>query len=957
MTFETADGCAPAGDIMNRAAQYHVNELELSSADGSAATIWRIQPNGVRHAVMVVDERIRRRPEKISFCVKNLSKCGVQFAVEVHELGWIPKRENCALPWRLGKNQTVDAGMEKTLSFSFADAQWPERKIPEKPRFPIGAIIIIVEGLEDNAPHMLRLGRLTIHYPPPADPRVAELSCPPVITASRTAIFGVRLDGNPAAAETLDLEIRRGNWIVWRTRLNPTERERLHWGKADVERAIPWFLSAGEATVGLAADGYRVAGPEAKTVIENDISPELPTAERKAHNGRPTFFLNGKPTGWQGYSSYDYQPGSVDEFGRNGANVFCVPCCAGKHVHHCASASNWIAPDRFDFGQIDERVSFSLDANPDGIIFLRVSLALPPFWTQTNKDELVCAYTEKGVMIWEEGGATRVGSLASEVWRRDQERAARELIRHCRKQPWACRLAGIWITGEVTEEWFAWGCNDGVYCDYSKPNRQQFERVISGMGIPRPADSVIPSPEERKAPGLDIYPDTPSGRAAALYNGYYSELTSETICHFAQVVKEETDGRCLVGCFCGYVIQLAGESRQATSGNFALRRLIDDPNVDFLAGIPLHDFRNLTQGYNPHVSATESMQAAGKFYCNENDLFSWLHNFIWHTLYDEKDPRRGAILMHRRECASDAVRGTMAQKFSLATSWHRDDRLQEDFARQARILSNSINLDRTPVEEIAFVVDDTSFAWTPPETMLLNATHKRLLYHAGRTGAPVGVWLFSDLDKLPDRVKFVVVAHAPAARRTDVAKLQSLLEKGGRCVLAVGPVGLVDPEKARREPSAPSEALGLPIRIADDPLPGVMKLRSDGSIITSIQPVRPGAYADCDGQIIYENGLTAMATRELADGGRLVWCGLPPLSTSLLRNWIEAAGVHCYAPAEYFVHASRAIVSITAPSEGPAALRWPRKVEVCDLFDGWTGRGAEMTCNFEAGQTRLFEIR
>jgi hypothetical protein len=67
--------------------------------------------------------------------------------------------------------------------------------------------------------------------------------------------------------------------------------------------------------------------------------------------------------------------------------------------------------------------------------------------------------------------------------------------------------------------------------------------------------------------------------------------------------------------------------------------------------------------------------------------------------------------------------------------------------------------------------------------------------------------------------------------------------------------------------------------------------------------------------------------------------------------------VHCYAPPEFTVHASRELVAITAPAAGEATLRWPGRVQVRDLFDGWSAAGAEFACPFAAGQTRLFAVR
>ena len=64
--------------------------------------------------------------------------------------------------------------------------------------------------------------------------------------------------------------------------------------------------------------------------------------------------------------------------------------------------------------------------------------------------------------------------------------------------------------------------------------------------------------------------------------------------------------------------------------------------------------------------------------------------------------------------------------------------------------------------------------------------------------------------------------------------------------------------------------------------------------------------------------------------------------------------MHCYAPAGYFVHASRELVSATSPVKAEVVLHWPEKCSTVDMFDGWRGSGVDTPCPFAAGQTRLF---
>jgi hypothetical protein len=859
-TFEMR-ACSPGEGIFERAAQFAVSEMTLVKRNGGWTTRWRIRSKGASVAALSAEcPMIRREPRSVSFRVLNNSPKPISIKVQYAEYPWHPGSADQALAWELSEDQKVEAMQERTVEFRFADAHWPDRTEPAKPRYP-GVMRLYVVGLEKDADYELYLNDYTFHYSPAADLQVTALGC----KLSGNAIeCDVRAEGR-VADRTLDLEIRQDPWVIWRMRLTPEEVSELAKGRCLVRRTVPFHLPPGSATVGLVADGYRVDGPTTSIRIENDRHPELPKIERRLHNGRPTLFVNGKPFAWSGYQCTDFQPGNIGDFGRSGTRVFGIQCDLGRY---CPK------PGEYDYGSVDEQVATALAANPNAMIFLAINLRLPPIWDQTHEDDLVRIATDSGTLIWEEGTGNRVGSLASEAWQRDQELELRKLLRYCKSQPWANRLLGMWLMGEVTAEWFAWGSNDKQFADYSRLNEERFGKPI-------------PPPKVRDPSGYDFYPEP----AAPAYNQYYADLTAETISRLARAAKDEMGGRTLVAVFYGYLIQLAGEFRGPIGGNFALERVLKDPNVDVIGGVPLHNFRDFVNGYSVYISATESILAAGKLYCDSNDLFSWLHPLHWYREYDPQNPRNGAIEMQRRETANNVVHGAANEWFSLMASWHHDVGLQADFARQNRVMQESLEYDRTPTEEIAFVVDSSTFGWACPQSEYLRLTNTELLFHCGRIGAPVGVWLLSDLDRLPDRIKFVVIACADFARPEDIGKLKRLIEKGSRTILIVG-----DPK---------------PIDVSE---------------------------------------------RSLSNGGRLIWRNKPPLSTEQMRQWAQEAGVHFYAPQEYFVYSSKELVSVTSPKAGEVRLTWPKKVVIRDLFDGWEGSGREIACPFDAGQTRLFAV-
>lgn len=875
-TFEMR-ACSPGEGVFERASAFAVNEMELVQRDGGWSTRWRIRSNGASVAALSAEcPMIRREPGSVSLRVFNNSAKPISIKAQYAEYPWHPGSADQALAWELGEDDKVEPMQERTVEFRFADARWPERTTPAKPRYP-GVMRLYVVGLEKDADYELYLNDYTFHYPPAPEMRVSRIECPAVVRPGEAAEFVVACQTGPTGPT--DLEVSHGPWVIWRIRLTENEVADLTKGRCIVRRSVPSYLRSGTASVGLVADGYRVEGPTASIRVVNDSRPELPKIERRLHNGRPTLFVNGKPFPWTGYQCTDFQPGNAGDFGRSGTAVLGIQCDLGRY---CPK------PGEYDYGSVDEQVATALAANSNAMIFLAINLRLPPVWDQTHEDDLVRIATDSGTLVWEEGTGNRVGSLASDAWQRDQGMELRKLLSYCKPQPWANRLLGMWLMGEVTAEWFAWGSNDKQFADYSRPNQERFGKPI-------------PAPKVRNPSGHDFYPE-PSSPA---YNQYYADLTAETISRLARAAKDEMGGRTLVAVFYGYLIQLAGEFRGPIGGNFAVERVLKDANVDVIGGVPLHNFRDFLNGYSVYISATESILAAGKLYCDSNDLFSWLHPLHWYREYEPPNPRNGAIQMQRRETANNAVHGAGNEWFSLMASWHHDSGLQADFAKQNRVMREALAYDRTPTEEIAFVVDESTFAWACPESEYLRLTNTQLLFHCGRTGAPVGVWLLSDLDRLPDRIKFVVIACANAARSEDIGKLKKLIEKGGRTILAVGAPGLIDPVTGVRNPKAVSDLLGLPV----------------------------------------------------GNGGRLIVRDEPPLSTEMLAQWAQEAGVHFYAPQEYFVYSSRELVSMTSPQGGEVKLTWPKDVLIRDLFDGWEGSGREIACPFDAGQTRLFSVR
>ena len=87
-----------------------------------------------------------------------------------------------------------------------------------------------------------------------------------------------------------------------------------------------------------------------------------------------------------------------------------------------------------------------------------------------------------------------------------------------------------------------------------------------------------------------------------------------------------------------------------------------------------------------------------------------------------------------------------------------------------------------------------------------------LLFEAAKTGRPVSTWILEDIDKIPERVKFIMVSFAFAAKPGNIEKLRRVIEQGGRTILVIGAPGYIDPTNGNRSIERVSRLLELPLR-------------------------------------------------------------------------------------------------------------------------------------------------
>jgi len=190
----------------------------------------------------------------------------------------------------------------------------------------------------------------------------------------------------------------------------------------------------------------------------------LPRSEVRPHGGVPTLFVDGKPLTGLSYMTYRPDGKYFREFGEAGVHLYSFSSTPSESGYGLAPTA-WVAPDRFDFSDLDRRANLVLEADPEAWFFPRLYLASPRWWDDLHPDDLVTYDPGDGKPVpFFHGGVResgkRVASWASRAWRDDTAKALRELIRHVEASPYGDRVIGYHLASGTTEEWMQWGSNE-----------------------------------------------------------------------------------------------------------------------------------------------------------------------------------------------------------------------------------------------------------------------------------------------------------------------------------------------------------------------------------------------------------------------------------------------------------------------------------------------------------------
>lgn len=406
---------------------------------------------------------------------------------------------------------------------------------------------------------------------------------------------------------------------------------------------------------------------------------------------------------------------------------------------------------------------------PDALVLPRLIFSPPMSWERVHPDAMT---------LYADGETGDVSFASREFWEGDADQALRAAVEHVAEGPHAARVFGFYL------EHAEWLYEKGRGYDVSPANETRFrvwlrERYDGNEVTLRAAwhDGAVtfddaPIPAFPPPPGNTLF-FGPRETRWSDFHEYSSDVCAQTIVRLGKAVKEASGGRSVVAVSYGYTLEI----NRAASGHYALRQILDSPNVDILTG-PISYSGRTPGGSATFPAPIDSLTLAGKLWVSEDDSKTYLAGETPDT-YNPKIPTlEGTRAVHARNFGAALARGTGISWMDLwGEGWLDDAEIWKGIA-YLRNVADAIAARRhspdskgLPEPDVAVIVDEQSFFGVRSDEFLLGHLVAQQRDALLRSGANIGFYLLSDLLKPefpagPKLLLFLNAYHIPNGVRS-----------------------------------------------------------------------------------------------------------------------------------------------------------------------------------------------
>lgn len=624
----------------------------------------------------------------------------------------------------------------------------------------------------------------------------------------------------------------------------------------------------------------------------------------------------------------------------------------------------WPAPgEDADWSATDNACEQVLRANPKALLLPRFGADPPDWWRKAHPEDN---------MTWEDGSHLLHAVVASPRYRREAAARVAALVEHFEIK-YGDHMAGYHPCGQNTGEWFYQNTWETLLNGYAPADttawrawlRQRYKTdaaLRNSWHDPNAtlSNAAVPTPAQRRASPTGILRDPATQKPLIDFAEFQQQAMADLVCELAHAVREASHGRKLVVFFYGYLFEF-GPIRlgPSTCGHYALRRVLDCPDIDVLCS-PISYFDRGIGGSAPAMTAAESVALAGKMWLFEDDTRTYLGSGEFPGKYDGAKDIAETQTMLLRNVAQEATRNFATWWMDLGmTGWFNDTRMWDEMKRLAPVDRLFVDKPIPYRPQVAAVIDERSMlvtsasAWRVTEPGIYQV--RRPL---ARMGAPYGQYMLDDVVRGRVHSKLYVFLNAWQLSSTQRKALLANTRKACR-VWCYAP-GLYEGD--RSSPEAMRELTGFrlvrvsPAKAWATPtdLGRQLGFRTSFGVEGPVTPLFAVDDATpAETLATYPDGMAAVALRKTATGWSL-FVGAPGLTSDLLRIGARKAGVHLFTETDCNVYANGPIVALHAAQDGPVTLDTGHRGAVHDALTGnFVADGPRITLPMKKGDTRV----
>ena len=578
-----------------------------------------------------------------------------------------------------------------------------------------------------------------------------------------------------------------------------------------------------------APSGASVIAPKNGVALAAESFPPV-ISKVASFQGRPAIYINGEAATPMIYAlttgaQDTWQPvphHNLENFSKIGFKLFQIDVWFGDVYNH-GLGDIWKQDGSLDMEKVRKHIRGVTSVCPDAIIFIRIHVDPPHWWSERYLEEAVgytAPLTVRPLRDEQENpdvhGEMAV-SAASVRWRDEASDKLIEFLRALSAMPEGNHIAGFHVAGLLYGEWhyqrFWYEPDSGPAMTrrFRQWLRAKYKTDSALQNAWRDGkvtldSATVPAIEERTYTADGMFRDPQTQRRVLDYYHCHQETVADDILHFTHLVRTSWPRPTIIGIFYAYFFSMVEmSSASIAGGDLEVQKILDSPDIDYLSGPFSYTVAARKMGGSGEFRCVyDSIRLHQKLWLSETDKASNLGTPFNDTKIAHTDAE--TIALNRRNFAYVLTHGAGMWWYDFGPKgdsgwWDRPEFLA-DIERMRRLEAAATEKPEHSVADVLMVYDTDVFYQLAIQRSRKDAISYSAIdgmsnaaYH---TGAAIDQVLLADLPRVDlNRYKVIVFANTFLLTDQQEQFITNKVAHSGRTLVWIYAPGYTDGEKVR----------------------------------------------------------------------------------------------------------------------------------------------------------------